>query len=248
MLTRQDFRFNFLLMRAFSVLRIFPVDINAEHGILQVPNSPWKRRTCFAIFGVICLHCSFVLFRLLQVLLFTGEIVRHHLVFLVEVLIWCIAIPCWYIACFIHNAHTFCTLFSDGFAGINGQSKRDQRQFQCFFRLTEFCTSAANGEFLVSSNKRSRQEWLALTMLPQILLLMILVLLLYAYDQSVASLLYMSLPEDYKTVSWFALLFCEEVLFLTFMAYNGTIVVNAQLLFMENIIGRLKILHRSLAL
>ena len=115
MLTKKDFRHNFLLLGLFTNLRIIPVELDLRQGILRAARSPWKRHVSSVIFGIVVLHGCYINLRLLQTLFSSKEIIRHHLVFHVDLSLAAIMVSGWYLSCFILHPEMFIAVFNEIF-------------------------------------------------------------------------------------------------------------------------------------
>ena len=113
MLTRKDFRHNFILLACFTKLRIIPVELDLRQGILQNVRFRWKRQISNVIFGAMILQGCYINLRLLQALLSAEEIIRHHLVFHVDLALASFMIGGWYLACFILHPGIFIAVFNE---------------------------------------------------------------------------------------------------------------------------------------
>ena len=119
MLTREDYGFNFFLLRVISSLGILPLDVDGKHGILKVPKSQWKRYVSFGFFGLCVIHGCYIHFKLLHVFLNFSEIPKHHFVNHMNLCLVQIILG-WYLACFRLNLATFVALFNDVFTASGG--------------------------------------------------------------------------------------------------------------------------------
>ena len=93
-----------------------PLQLNVQEGELTVQTAPWKRIISRAFFGTFILHGIHINFKLLWLLFSSEEIVRHHLVFHVDLALGSIMAGGWYIMCFGMYQETFVALFNEIFA------------------------------------------------------------------------------------------------------------------------------------
>ena len=116
MLTKQDFRYNFLLLGILCRLKIVPLELNVQEGVLKAQTAPWKRTTSAVLFGIIVLRGVDINLKLLWLLFSSEAIIRHHLVFHVDLALACIMVGGWYVMCFVNYLDTFVALFNEIFA------------------------------------------------------------------------------------------------------------------------------------
>ena len=114
--SKEDFRYNFLLLGILCRLKVVPLELNVQEGEFQVQTARWKRRISRVLFGTFVLHGIHINLKLLRLLFSSQEIVRHHLVFHVDLALACIMEGGWYLMCFVFYQETFVALFNEIFA------------------------------------------------------------------------------------------------------------------------------------
>ena len=243
MLTKEHFRYNFLLLGFLCKLKIVPLELNTREGVIKVQTASWKRTISRLLFGATVLHGLHIDLKLLR-LLFSAEVIRrHHLVFHVDLALAVIMVGGWYVLCFVLYPETFVALFNEIFA-----PRKPAGTVNCTRSLVLTTANLLSGTTGLETSdtepadggSRSRQELLAIAMPFVLVGAVIVILLLFSYDRTLSFLLYSSLPSEYRTRTWFRILFLEEALYVVMLGSNGGLVLNTQLLFFEKLSGDLK--------
>ena len=123
MLTSGEFRFNFAIIKAITPSQILPLDFDGNNKKLKVPNSPWTLRISLGLFGTTIIHSFYILLRLLQVMMHSGEIAKHHLVFHADISLAMFMLEGWFLSCFVLYPETFIALFNDIFTTSDEHGK-----------------------------------------------------------------------------------------------------------------------------
>ena len=105
MLTKADFRTNFLLLRLMSVLGILPIHVDLQTRELTLLTSTWRRGLASLTFLYFCLHTVYVDIGLVHTLLLfgknaAGSVSAFELLLHIEVAIGGTFVCIWYVLFF----------------------------------------------------------------------------------------------------------------------------------------------------
>ena len=228
MLTKEDFQHNLRIINVCCKLGIIPLDLDVENGRLQPLESLPRRVACNVYFALFVAHVAYIVLRFPYLLLKGAQLPLLTLLVHFTVGSGEVAVLFWQFTAFFRYPGVTATCFNMALESWG-------------------CTGpGGNGKGVLSRAKDwTLQELLAVACPYCLVATATFLLTMYCFQQDMTTLLYSSLPAEYKTPFWFTLCFIQEANQMFYSLISSSVILQLHLLLPGKLSRVLKALAES---